>query len=69
MMLKLNENVVTGRIKVSCKLSVFLSHSQVAPILSTCTLLHSLEWNAIGDSGAHALADALRVNKSLKTLK
>ena len=31
--------------------------------------LHSLEQNNIGDSGASALADALRVNQRLKTLK
>ena len=33
------------------------------------TLFHSLEGNAIGDSGATALSDALRVNQSLKTLE
>ena len=31
--------------------------------------MHSLEQNEIEDSGASALADALRVNQSLKTLK
>ena len=31
--------------------------------------LHSLESNQVGDSGATALADALRVNQSLKTLE
>ena len=30
---------------------------------------HSLERNKIGDSGAAALANALMVNQSLKTLK
>ena len=33
------------------------------------TLFHSLEFNMMGDSGASALADALKVNQSLKTLK
>ena len=33
------------------------------------TLFHSLEKNGIGDSGASALADALRVNQSLEILK
>ena len=32
-------------------------------------LFHSLEGNRIGDSGATALANALRVNQSLTTLK
>ena len=35
----------------------------------TFTLFYSLEWNAIGHSGAAVLADALTVNQSLKTLK
>ena len=35
----------------------------------TFTLFYSLEWNAIGHSGATVLADALTVNQSLKTLK
>ena len=33
------------------------------------TLFHSLEGNKVGKSGASALADTLRVNQSLKTLK
>ena len=33
------------------------------------TLFPSVEKNEIGDSGASALADVLRVNQSLKTLK
>ena len=33
------------------------------------TLFHSLEHNGIKDSRASALADALRVNQSLETLK
>ena len=33
------------------------------------SLFHSLEWNGIRDSGGSALADALKVNQSLKTLK
>ena len=33
------------------------------------TFPYSLEGNGIGNSGATALADALRVNKSLKTLR
>ena len=33
------------------------------------TLFHSLGGNRVGDSGATALADVLRVNQSLKTLK
>ena len=32
-------------------------------------LFHSLSNNEIGSEGATALADALKVNKSLKTLK
>ena len=36
---------------------------------STHTLFHSLEGNKVGKSGASALADTLRVNQSLKTLK
>ena len=42
---------------------------------TTCTnsgvhvLFHSLERNKVGKSGASALADSLRVNQSLKTLK
>ena len=36
---------------------------------STCTLFHSFEGNRAGKSGASALADSLRVNQSLKTLK
>ena len=41
----------------------------------TCTnsgvhiLFHSLDRNQVGKSGASALADSLRVNQSLKTLK
>ena len=33
------------------------------------SLFHSLEENRVGELGASALADALRVNQSLKTLK
>ena len=43
------------------------SSSLLALILGT--LFHSLEENKIEDSGATALADALRVNQSLTTLK
>ena len=32
-------------------------------------LFHSLGWNKIGSEGTIALADALQVNQSLKTLK
>ena len=42
------------------------------PLLSLIymySLLYSLEGNGIGNSGATALADALRVNQSLKTLR
>ena len=42
-------------------------------IFTTCTnfgtLFHSLGQNVIGESGTTALADALRVNQSLTTLK
>jgi len=34
-----------------------------------CISFHSLEGNKIGDSGASALADALRVNQSLTMLR
>ena len=36
---------------------------------STHTFFHSLEGNKVGKSGASVLADSLRVNQSLKTLK
>ena len=36
---------------------------------SGVTFFHSLERSGIGDSGATTLADALRVNQSLKILK
>ena len=38
-------------------------------LLSTSTVSYSLRDNEIGDSGASALANALRVNQSLKTLR
>lgn len=37
--------------------------------LTLSTLFHSLRGNTIEDSGATALAEALRVNHSLETLK
>ena len=38
-------------------------------ILIWSTPFHSVQKNEIGDEGVTALADALRVNQSLKTLK
>ena len=52
-----------------------LEETQCLPIklFTTCTnshtIFHSLEHNTIGHSGASALADTLRVNQRLKTLK
>ena len=37
--------------------------------LLACSLVHSLELNEISDSGTKTLANALRVNQSLTTLK
>ena len=44
-------------------------HTHIPTPSSLVIPLHSLEWNKIGDSGATALADCLRVNQSLKALK
>ena len=53
-----------------------MSNIQLVPISVASSTVHSanlgpgfklsLEWNEIGVSGASALADALRVNQSLK---
>ena len=42
---------------------------QLVPNSFGLFLFHSLQSNRIGSEGASALADVLRVNKSLKTLK
>ena len=54
-----------------CDFLIYITRFSVVECLNVVTfnMLHSLPNNNIGDEGAKALASALRVNKSLRTLK